>query len=171
MVLNNLFGCEREPLRRADIGKLGSLQHLQKDDVLIARVFNIVACRHWNVPNAAGREVKSACGLGCLEHCDACRALKKVVPFRRRRVPVDLTHGAGLNSHERSGKVGRQGKGSRVNDLDRATRNFIRLLLRPVKGLRLKRPRVRAGRRSQIPCVVDLFGLRCAVKDLARSGR
>lgn len=166
MILHNLLGGQSKPLSGTDISELLGLQDLEENHVLGTSVLNVVRSSLRNISDTAGREVEGTSSFGRLEDGDTGRTLQEVVPLGRSGVPVNFTHGTGLHGNERSGEVIGEGEGRRVEDLDRATRNLVRRLLRPVVGLSLECAIRRTTRGGKVLSVINCVGLRGAVEDL-----
>lgn len=100
-VLDDLAGRQREPLRGADVGELLGLKYFQEDDILSARVLNVVTRGLLDVANIAGREVERLRGRRRLVYGDARRPLQEVGPLIAFSMPVDFAHRARFEHYER----------------------------------------------------------------------
>jgi hypothetical protein len=128
-IFHDLTRRQRQPLRHRDVGELGRLQHLQEDDIFRPGILNVVAARCGDVSHVARGVVKCLAGRGRGKYGYARTAGEEIVPFVGGRVPVDFAHGARLNGHESGGEMGGDGKGGRVDDLDRTAGDHIGFLL------------------------------------------
>ena len=95
-----------------------------------------MAVCHGNVTDVAGTVVERLGAGGCLVDCQASGAGDEEVPFVALGVPVEFTHGAGVDGQEGRAEVGGSRESGRVDDFDGAgTRNDKRFLLGEVIGV------------------------------------
>ena len=111
---------QTQPLRDTDIREPWRLQHLQQDDLLTARVLDIMRERHGDVADVARAVIERLARHWRLVDGDPRRARDEEVPLVALRVPVQFAHRAGSQRDERGGNIGRRGEGGRVDDADAA---------------------------------------------------
>ena len=77
---------------------------------------------------------------------------------------MDLAHGTGLDRNERGAKIIRDGESGRVDNLDGAARDHVRLLLREMVGVGDVFRDAAAGARDVL--CREVAGRRCAGEDV-----
>ena len=114
------------------------LQHLDENEVDVARVLDVVAVRLGEVRDVARAEVERRGRVRRREQRPTALALDEEAPLVARRVPVDLAQGAGLHGHQGGREVGGDGEGQRVDDLDAAAGHLVCGLLGEVVRVALR---------------------------------
>ena len=111
----------REPLLKTKIFKLGRLEDLQKLQLLIANVFDVVAHALGDDANVSGHVVKRPRGVGGCEDGDAGSAADEEGPFVSVGVPVHLADAVGFHCDVCGGDGLAERKVARVGDADLAS--------------------------------------------------
>lgn len=144
--------------------KLGGLQDLQENQVILSGVLNVVAIRLWEIANIPGHKVKGSCSLRSSEKRRTTLSLDEKGPLIAGWVPVNLTHASRMHSDNRRGEVAGDGESLRVNNLNGASSNLMRLLFRKVVGIAL------GSRNNTRGCshvlLFDVLRCWCALEDV-----
>lgn len=104
-------------------------QHLDKNQVLVASILDVVTVGLWEVTNISTHIVESSRLIGRREKRRSPLAFDKVGPFVTSGMPVNLAHTTRLDSHDGGGEIRRNGEGKRVDNLDGSARNLVSRLL------------------------------------------
>ena len=125
--------------------------------------------RQGDIPHITRAIVERLAATRRLVDRDPRPALQEEIPFVAVGVPVQFTHGAGLECYEGGGDVGRGGDGGGVDDFEGSSvRDGERGLLRPMEGVLLVGLRGGAGRASGV-LLGDVFRRWCAGENVAKS--
>lgn len=111
------------------------LQHLQKHQLLIPRILDIMAARLREIPHITSAIIKRRGGTRRLEQGRPPLAADEKGPLVATGMPVDLAHAAGLHGDDGGGEVRGDGEGGRVDDLDGAAGDLVGRLLGEVVGV------------------------------------
>lgn len=124
----NKEGLTRELIR---------LQYLDKDQILIAGVLDIMAVRLREIPHVSSTEVKGSGGAGRGKQSRSTLALDEECPLVAGRMPVNLAHAAWMHGDHGSGEVVGDGEGQRIDDLDGSAFHLVGGLLGEMVGVAL----------------------------------
>ena len=80
VILDDLLGCQTQPLSNTDIVVDRCLQDLEVDQVFRTGIFEIMGCDDGHVADVAGLEVEGARGCGGLEDGQTSLAADDEVP-------------------------------------------------------------------------------------------
>ena len=114
----------RQPLSQRDVLILRRRENLEKNQIRVAQVFDVVRHRSLNVSHIALMEIHRPRVPARCEYRHAPRALHVVLPLVLIRMPVQLAQTAWFQGHDRCRNIGGW-KVFRVNDLYLAPLGYL----------------------------------------------
>src|SRR5258708_958629 len=127
MLVNQPRRNVRQPLRKRDVLVVRRRKDLEKDQIRVPKVFNIMGPGSFDVAHISLTKVHSASVSARGKHGHAALSFHEVLPFILVRMPVEFAQAAGLYGYNRRGNIGR-GEITPVDDFHTAAGGYLRCL-------------------------------------------
>src|SRR5260370_6732777 len=148
MLVNQPRRNVRQPLRKRDVLVVRRRKDLEKDQIRVTKVFNIMGPGSFDVAHITLTKVHGASVSPCGKHGHAALSFHEVLPFILVLMPVEFAQAAGLYGYKWRGNIGR-GEITPVDDFYTAAGGFFCRAPLARRG--------RAGIRNWPPSFADAF--------------